>query len=97
MADARFEVYEDEAGGWRFRLVAANGEQVGRSSEAYDSKWNARRGVLDFVRAAVEASDALRREEPEAEEPEEEPAPMSIGGEDVASLAAELLDHNPKG
>lgn len=54
MMVARFEVFEDKKGKWRWRLVAGNGEIVA-SSEAYDSAHNARRGVSD-VAEAVEAA-----------------------------------------
>ena len=41
---ARFEVYKDKAGRFRFRLVAANGEIIA-VSEAYESKDGCRDGI----------------------------------------------------
>lgn len=39
------EVYEDAAGEWRFRVFAANHEQIGPSEEGFASKHNARRAL----------------------------------------------------
>ena len=41
---ARFAVYVDQAGYWRWRLVAGNGEKVA-ASEAYVSRANAIRSA----------------------------------------------------
>jgi len=46
-----FEVYEDKAGKFRFRLKAANG-QVVCSGEAYESLSNAKQGCGAVQRAA---------------------------------------------
>ncbi|WP_433122527.1 YegP family protein [Arthrobacter koreensis] len=40
----KFEVYQDKAGGFRFRLKAGNGEVIA-SSESYKSKTSALKGV----------------------------------------------------
>jgi uncharacterized protein YegP (UPF0339 family) len=48
---ARFEVYEDNAQAWRWRLVAGNGEIVA-TSEAYTRKADARRGARTARSAA---------------------------------------------
>lgn len=40
-----FEVYEDKAKLWRWRLKASNGKIVADSAEAYDNKGNAKRAV----------------------------------------------------
>lgn len=48
----RFEIYGDEGGGYRWRLVADNGETVADSAESYDSPSNARRAV-DTVQSGV--------------------------------------------
>ncbi len=40
----RFEIYQANDG-WRWRLIAANGNIVADSGEAYSSKWNAKRAV----------------------------------------------------
>lgn len=41
----KFEVYEDKAGEFRWRLKAGNGRTVGDSGEGYDSRSNARRAA----------------------------------------------------
>ena len=40
----KFEVYEDKAGKYRFRLKAGNGEIIA-TSEAYESKAGAKNGI----------------------------------------------------
>lgn len=47
----KFEIYEDKAGKFRFRLKAGNGEVVA-TGEAYESKANAKRGAEAVQRAA---------------------------------------------
>jgi uncharacterized protein len=55
MAKAQMQVYKDNGGKFRFRLVAANGETVA-SSEAYAEK----RGAMQTAkRIAVIASKAM--------------------------------------
>ena len=51
----KFEVYEDKAGKFRFRLKAGNGEVVA-SGEAYESKAAAIKGTEAVQRAADRAS-----------------------------------------
>lgn len=51
---AKFEVYEDKAGKYRFRLKAGNGEIVAQG-EAYESKDGAIKGTEAVKRAAAEA------------------------------------------
>ncbi|MCC3269499.1 DUF1508 domain-containing protein [Arthrobacter gengyunqii] len=53
----KFEVYQDKAGGYRFRLKAGNGEVIA-SSESYKSKASALKGV-ESVRnnATAEVTD----------------------------------------
>ncbi len=50
----KFEVYEDRAGKFRFRLKAGNGEVVA-SGEAYESKSAAVKGTQAVQRAAEDA------------------------------------------
>ena len=50
-----FEVYEDKAGKFRFRLKASNGQTVA-SSEAYESKASARAGCESVINAAAGAT-----------------------------------------
>ena len=47
----KFEVYEDKAGKFRFRLKAGNGEVVA-SGEAYESRAGAHKGCEAVQRAA---------------------------------------------
>ncbi|MCL2464061.1 MAG: DUF1508 domain-containing protein [Micrococcales bacterium] len=50
----KFEVYEDKAGKFRFRLKAGNGEIVA-SGEAYETKASAIKGCEAVQRAAADA------------------------------------------
>lgn len=50
----KFEVYEDRAGKFRFRLKAGNGEIVA-SGEGYSTRAAAYKGCESVQRAAVEA------------------------------------------
>jgi len=52
---AKFEVYEDRSGGFRFRLKAANGEVVA-TGESYTTRSGAREGCEAVKRAAEVAS-----------------------------------------
>ncbi|WP_205474216.1 DUF1508 domain-containing protein [Nocardioides sp. SYSU D00038] len=51
----KFEIFKDKSGGYRFRLKAANGEQVA-SSESYTTKASAIGGTEAVQRAADGAS-----------------------------------------
>jgi uncharacterized protein YegP (UPF0339 family) len=56
---ARYEVYQDAAGAWRWRLKASNGEVVA-SGEGYTRKQGALAGVQAHRRAAkTERVDVL--------------------------------------
>ena len=52
---AKFEIYKDGTGQFRFRLKAANGEIVA-SGESYTTKDGAKRGVEAVKTAAANAS-----------------------------------------
>lgn len=52
MRQARYEVYQDSIGAWRWRLKAANGEIVGPSQQ-YTRKQGALAGVKAHRRAAM--------------------------------------------
>ncbi len=41
----RVEVYQDEGGGWRYRVKAGNGQTVGTAGEAYARKDGALRAA----------------------------------------------------
>ncbi|WP_435073925.1 HVO_2922 family protein [Halorubrum sp. HHNYT27] len=58
-SDATFELFEDAANEWRWRLRHRNGTVVGNSGEGYASKSNAKR-ALARVREEVAAADYLR-------------------------------------
>ncbi len=58
-ATATFELFEDDAGEWRWRLRHDNGEIIGDSGEGYSSKSNLKR-ALGRVREHVAAADYLR-------------------------------------
>lgn len=47
----KFEVYQDRAGKYRFRLKASNG-QVVASGEAYETKAAAKKGCESVLKAA---------------------------------------------
>jgi hypothetical protein len=49
-----FEVYQDNAGQWRFRLKAANGETIA-VSEGYASKAGCMNGVKSVMNNAPDA------------------------------------------
>jgi uncharacterized protein YegP (UPF0339 family) len=51
---AKFELYKDARGEFRFNLKASNGEIVA-TSEGYSSKDGAKRGIDAVKRAAAEA------------------------------------------
>lgn len=50
-----FEVYQDRADEWRWRLVATNGNIIADSGEGYQSKQGAERGIESVRRAAPRA------------------------------------------
>ncbi|CQH58545.1 UPF0339 family protein [Halobacterium hubeiense] len=56
MADATFEIYEDEVGQYRWRLVHDNGNIIADSGEGYASKQKARQG-LDSVKENAPDAD----------------------------------------
>lgn len=51
----KFEVYEDKAGKFRFRLKAGNGEVVAQG-QGYESQAGAHKGCEAVQRAAAEAT-----------------------------------------
>lgn len=52
---ARFEVFQDKADEWRWRLRHNNGNVIATSGEGYTSKHNAQKGLLSVRRNAPEA------------------------------------------
>ena len=51
----KFELYNDKAGNWRFRLKAGNG-QVIAVGEAYESKAAAQNGIESVKKNAPDAT-----------------------------------------
>lgn len=51
-----FEIYEDSAGEWRWRLKAGNGLIVADSAEGYATNDNARRAAMRARRIAREGA-----------------------------------------
>jgi uncharacterized protein YegP (UPF0339 family) len=68
MTPHRFEVYQDKAGKFRWRLIAANGKRVAASGEAFASRYNAERAIADLLRSLslVEAAPRAVDVSPEA-------------------------------
>lgn len=53
---AKFEIYADSAGKYRWRLKDNNGEKVASSGESFDSKSNARRAAQNVKDTAPTAT-----------------------------------------
>lgn len=53
---ATFEVFRDNAGEWRWRLVAGNGNIIADSGEGYQSKQGVQRGIDSVKRSAANAN-----------------------------------------
>ena len=54
VAHPKYELYQDKAGEYRFRLKASNGEIIGKS-EGYKAKASAKKGIASIGRNAPEA------------------------------------------
>ena len=55
MAKARFEIYADTAGKYRWRLKDGNNEKVASSGESFASKDNAKRAAQNVKSTAPDA------------------------------------------
>lgn len=53
---AKYEVYKDIDGAWRWRLRAENGQVTATSGEGFVSRWSARRAVRAVKKSSSEAS-----------------------------------------
>ena len=71
-SQARFELYEDRASEWRWRLRHRNGNLIANSGEGYTRKHNAQKGMQSVRRNALGATTLLF--EREAELPDEDVA-----------------------
>jgi len=54
MAEGKFEVYQDKAGEYRFKLKAPNGEIIA-TSEGYSSKTSCMNGIQSVMKNAPKA------------------------------------------
>jgi uncharacterized protein YegP (UPF0339 family) len=52
MSKATFELYEDRAGDWRWRLVHDNGNIIADSGQGYSTKRRAKDGIESVKRNA---------------------------------------------
>lgn len=50
-----FEVFQDNADEWRWRLVASNGNIIADSGEGYRSKQGVKRGIESVKKSASRA------------------------------------------
>jgi len=71
-SNASFQMYQDKADEWRWRLVHQNSNIIAASGEGYASDRNARRGMRSVKRNSVGADVFWDRDETEPE-PEAEP------------------------
>lgn len=55
-SDAIFELYEDSAGQWRWRLVHENGNIIADCGEGYASKQKAEQGIQSVKANAPDAA-----------------------------------------
>jgi uncharacterized protein YegP (UPF0339 family) len=55
MAIAKFEIYADTSGKYRWRLKDGNGEKVASSGESFDSRSNAKRAAENVKSTAPNA------------------------------------------
>lgn len=55
MSKATFELYEDRAGEWRWRLVHDNGNVIADGGEGYTTKRRAKDGLRSVKRNAPDA------------------------------------------
>ncbi|MFB6188929.1 MAG: HVO_2922 family protein [Halapricum sp.] len=55
MSKATFELYEDESGEYRWRLVHDNGNIIADGGEGYATKQKARQGIQSVKNNAAEA------------------------------------------
>lgn len=63
MASATFELYEDTAGQWRWRLVHRNGNIIADSGEGYASRQKCEQG-LNSVKQNAPAADVVTVDTP---------------------------------
>ena len=54
VSNPKYELYQDKAGEFRFRMKAANGQNIGKS-EGYKAKASAKKGIASIGRNAADA------------------------------------------
>ena len=59
----KYELYQDKAGEFRFRLKAANGQNIGKS-EGYKAKASAKKGIASIGKNAPDAAVVVVEPEP---------------------------------
>jgi len=90
-SQARFELYEDTAGEWRWRLRHRNGNLIANGGEGYTRKHNAQKGMASVRRNALGAETLLVEREADLPDAAEEFEPV----EEVESRADfELYEDN---
>lgn len=55
-SEPTFELYQDTAKEWRWRLIASNGNIIADSGEGYNSKQGAERGIKSVKSTAPDAT-----------------------------------------
>jgi uncharacterized protein len=53
---AKFEVYKDKGGQWRWRLLASNGKSIAESGEGYKEKKDCLDGIASVQKHAPGAT-----------------------------------------
>lgn len=51
----KFEIYNDKAGLFRYRLIATNGESIAMSEDGYKSKASCKNGIISVAKNAPDA------------------------------------------
>lgn len=68
MAKPTFDVYQDKAGEYRWRFIAANGQIVATGAEGYDGEYNANRAMFRFMELVRSVSTAEMQDDPRTPE-----------------------------
>jgi uncharacterized protein YegP (UPF0339 family) len=53
---AKFQIYKDKKGEFRWKLIASNGQMIANSGEGYTSKDNAKNGIESVKKDAPSAA-----------------------------------------
>ena len=95
---AKFTVYKDKAGQFRFNLKAANGEIIA-TGESYPDKKSVLKGIASIQKNAAEAKieDISDAEKP-VEKPKKKPAKAKVSekAEDASKEAPKPRSRKPK-